>query len=268
MEKALFIEGEVRLFGMLFLPEPEHRKQTGFVVIHPFAEEKKSAHRTLVELSRTLYQNGYPVFMFDLRGCGDSEGVFSHVRLHEWIADIDKAVDVLKSHAELSDLGLIGLRFGAYLSICYMELHPDNISECIWIEPVLNPVDYLRKSLRHKLMKELCTDGVVASNRDVLLQNLHDNASVDFDGHEIGSDLFRDLSEKSIKNQKSTIVNGLAVSVSMTGKTTKTVQEICSRNPDIKQMTVKMELFWNRVDDVDSEELISGVSEYVKGQCK
>jgi predicted alpha/beta-fold hydrolase len=270
MEKALFIEGDVRLFGMLFLPEPEYRKQTGFVAVHPFAEEKKSAHRTLVELSRELYRNGYPSLMFDLRGCGDSEGNFADVRLEEWLSDIHRAVDILKMHTELSKLGVIGLRFSAYLSGCYMERY-SGTSECIWIEPVLNPVDYLRKSLRHKLMKELCTDGVVASNRDALLQNLHNNTSVDFDGYEIGSGLFRDLVQiqerQTISETLKPVQKGLAVSVSMTGKTTKAVQEIGSLYPEMKRMTVKMELFWNKVDDVDGDELISGICEYVKGQC-
>jgi predicted alpha/beta-fold hydrolase len=271
MEKTLFIEGEASLFGMLFLPETECRKQTGFVVIHSFAEEKKSAHRTLVELSRELCRSGYPLLMFDLRGCGDSEGCFAHVRLKEWLTDIAKAIDALKMLTGLSQLGIIGLRFGAYLSLCYMEQF-SNMPECIWIEPILHPVDYLRKSLRHKLMKELCTDGVIASNRDALLRNLQCNTSVDFDGYEIGAGLFRDLTQTQerqiIPNMLKQIRKGLVVSVSMTGKSTKTVQEVYSLNPDIKQMTVTMELFWNKVDDVESDELIAGVCEYVKEQCK
>jgi len=265
MQKSLFIEGEVRLFGMLFLPEIEYRRPSGFVVIHPFAEEKKSAHRTLIELSRRLYQNGYPVLMFDLRGCGDSEGSFVHVRLQEWLADIEKAVEVLKLYTGLSELGIIGLRFGAYLSMCYMEQHPGNISECIWIEPVLNPVDYLRKSLRHKLMKELCTAGVITSNRDVLLQNLQQNKSIDFDGYEIGSGLFRDLVQaQETFDVLKQLRKGLIVSVSTTGKTTKTVQEICSLNAGVKQRTIKVELFWNKDDNVDSDELVFKICEYVK----
>ena len=271
MEKALFIEGDVRLFGFLFLPEPEIRKTIGFVVIHPFAEEKKSSHRTLVELSRELYKKGFPVLMFDLRGCGDSDGYFAHARMEDWLADVNKAINVLKLHTGLIQLGIIGLRFGAYLSICYVEQYPV-ISECIWIEPVLNPVDYLRKSLRHKLMKELCTDGIVASNRDVLLQNLQNNTSVDFDGYEIGSELFLDLVQmqerQTISDVLKQIRKGLTVSVSMNGKTTKTVQEICSLNPDIKQITVTMDLFWNKVDDVDSDELTSKICEYVKESYK
>lgn len=266
MEKALFIEGDVRLFGFLFLPEPEIRKPTGFVVIHPFAEEKKSSHRTLVELSRELYKNGFPVLMFDLRGCGDSEGDFGSVRLSDWLTDIDMAVNTLNAHVHLLKMGIIGVRLGAYLSSCYTSVH-QNISENIWIEPVLNPLDYLRKSLRHKLMKELCTNGTITSNRDNLLQNLQNNTSIDFDGHEIGSGLYYDLTEdcekEPIQKKLESIQKGLMVSVSMNGKETKTVQEIRTLKAELSYDAVRMELFWNKVDDVDSENLISVVCNYL-----
>ena len=266
MEKALFIEGDVRLFGFLFLPEPELRKTIGFVVIHPFAEEKKSSHRTLVELSRELYKKGFPVLMFDLRGCGDSEGDFASIRLSDWLTDIDRAISVLKLHTQLLKLGIIGLRLGAYLSLCYTSLHP-NISEYIWIEPVIKPLDYLRKSLRHKLMKELCTDGAITSTRDSLLQNLQHNISIDFDGYEIGSGLYHDLAaeqeRETIAKKPEHIPKGLVVSISMNGKETKAVQEIRALWPELNYDTVQMELFWNKVDDVDNEKLIFTICNYL-----
>ena len=266
MEKALFIEGDVRLFGFLFLPASEIRKSIGFVVIHPFAEEKKSSHRTLVELSRELYEKGFPVLMFDLRGCGDSEGNFASVRLSDWLADIDKAVHILKSYTQLLKLGIIGLRLSAYLSLCYTSLH-QNISEYIWIEPVLKPLDYLRKSLRNKLMKELCTDGVITSTRDNLLQNLQHNISIDFDGYEIGSGLYHDLAagqeRETIAKKLEHISKGLMVSVSMNDKETKAVQEIRSLKPELDYDAVQMELFWNKVDDVDNEKLIFTICNYL-----
>lgn len=262
MEKALFIEGDVRLFGFLFLPEPAIRKTIGFVVIHPFAEEKKSSHRTLVELSRALYKKGFPVLMFDLRGCGDSEGDFASVRLSDWITDIDRAIEILKKHTGLHKLGIIGLRLGAYLSMSYIGKYA-GISECIWIEPVLNPSDYLRKSLRHKLMKELCTDGVITSHRDELIQNLRDNTSVDFDGYEIGAGFYRDLVQAQENQDVVNISQGLIISVAMTGKMSKTVQQICALYPAVEHYTIKMEHFWNKVEEVDNTELISELLNYI-----
>jgi len=267
MEKAFFTDKSPRLFGMLFCPESGLKKSRGYVLIHPFAEEKKSAHRTMVELSRRLCQDGFPVLMFDLRGCGDSEGDFGEARLDEWFTDITTVVHFLKLNTGIHQLGIIGLRFSAYLSALYAASHPD-VDEFIWIEPVIQPVDYLRKMLRHKLMKELCTDGVVNSNRDDLLKSLNNNTSIDFDGYEIGSGLYHDL-EQAQKDYKisdclTNIDKGLVVSVSMTGKISKQNREISLFKPEWEYASIKMELFWNKVEDSDCDELIACVSNYIK----
>lgn len=267
MEKALFIESVPRLFGMLFLPDPEIRKSTAYLVIHPLAEEKKSAHRTLVELSRQLYRYGYPVLMFDLRGCGDSEGDFGTVRLDEWLSDIHVAAGLLKSFAACDRMHVVALRFGAFLAQCYDRKHPGDITEHVWIEPVMRPADYLRRSLRHKLMKELCTGGAVTSNRDGLLQNLQSQRSIDFDGYEIGSGMYLDFlspgyqtgRQAETENRK----RGLLVSVSLNGKMSKSLQEAGALYPEMKTVCVQMELFWNKVDDTDSTALIESIRNHV-----
>jgi pimeloyl-ACP methyl ester carboxylesterase len=252
---------------MLFLPEPEVRKQTSFLVIHPFAEEKKSAHRTLVELSRELYRHGYPVLMFDLRGCGDSEWDFGTVRLDEWLADIHAAVGLLKSYTACDRPDMLALRFGAFLAQCYDRKYPGDTAEHIWIEPIMHPVDYLRKSLRQKLMKELCTDGTVTSSRDGLLHSLQDQKSIDFDGYEIGSGLYQDFlspeyrvfDTPATENGK----RGLLVSVSLNGKMSRSVQEAGTLFPEMETLCLQMELFWNKVDDADNDILIDGILNYV-----
>jgi pimeloyl-ACP methyl ester carboxylesterase len=267
MEIPLFIENSPKLFGMLFLPEPEVNRPTAFLVIHPFAEEKKSAHRTLVELSRQLYQQGYPVLMFDLRGCGDSEGDFGTVRLDEWLVDIHAATGLLKSSAKCERLNVLALRFGAFLAQCYDREHPGDVTEHIWIEPVLKPADYLRKSLRHKLMKELCTDGAVTSSRDGLLQELQGQKSIDFDGYEVGSGLYQDFLSPRYQDvdpvKTANGKKGLLVSVSLNGKMSKSVQEAAALYPEMQTLCLQMELFWNKVDDTDSDILAESICNYI-----
>lgn len=41
MEKAFFFNNAPYLFGMLFTPDINESKSRGFLIIHPFAEEKK-----------------------------------------------------------------------------------------------------------------------------------------------------------------------------------------------------------------------------------
>lgn len=266
MEKALFIENDVRLFGFLFLPEPAVSRPIGFVAIHPFAEEKKSAHRTLVELSRELCRKGFPVLMFDLRGCGDSEGSFASVRLSDWLNDITVAVQVLKTHTQIKETGMIGLRFGAYLSLC-CACRGITISEYIWIEPVVDAVEYLRKTLRRKLMKELCTGGAIVTDRNGLFLDLQNNISIDFDGYEIGSDLYSDLVQEERKRtfaeKLGNIRVGVIISVSVNGKRSKEVERIAGLKTDLEYAMVRMDLFWNKIEEVNNDDLILKITEYV-----
>lgn len=267
MEKAFFIEEKVRLFGMLFTPDKNRHKTMGFVLVHPFAEEKKSAHRTGVDLARHLCKEGFPVLMFDLQGCGDSEGDFVSVRLADWIKNIEHAIGWLRQEVAVERIGLIGLRFGAYLSGYYAARHPE-VALCIWIEPVLKPVHYLRKSLRHKLIKELCTGGKVISNRDDLFHDLKNNQGVDFDGYEIGAPFFCDLveaQERQVLFSAFPIIPvALLVSVSRNGRVPKSFQEVAVLKPEMQLVSVCMELFWDKVDEVNSEELISCIVNYLR----
>jgi len=104
--------GNLGLHGVLHAPgEPVG----GLVLCHPFAEEKKCAHRTLVDLARGCVDAGWAALRFDMRGCGDSPGDFGEADLSDWRADISAATEMLASELE-RPVGLAGLRLGATLA--------------------------------------------------------------------------------------------------------------------------------------------------------
>lgn len=263
-EQLFFSNGSTSLFGVLY--QPLKSKNKGYLLIHPFGEEKKSSQRTLVEIAETLCKAGFFVFIFDLRGCGDSEGTFNEATVSGWVSDIEYAMSFFQNRTKLQNIGIIGLRFGAYLSMIYCNKTSKNNIPLILIEPVLHPLDYLRKSLRHKLMKELCTDGKVLSRRDNLLDQLDKAISVDFDGYELSAVFYKDMvsinkqfdSYSFLKN----IQNGYLISISLTGKISKDALEIINTNLQLPNKMIKMELFWDKVDEVINDELISEVLGY------
>lgn len=228
--------------------------------------KKKSSHRILVEIARAIAQIGYPVLMVDLRGCGDSSGVFATVRLDEWLEDIDKSINQFYKEVAINQISIIGLRFGAYLSLCYTE-YKKSLNDLIWIEPVLFPIDYLKKSLRNKLMKELYTEGNITSNRNNLLNKLEENNNIDFDGYELNSKLYLDLVNKQenqlLYNLLPTLPIKLLLCISMNRKLSKSYRRIPIVAPHIRIETITMELFWNKADDVESKVLINYISNYI-----
>ena len=268
MEVQIYFGYTKKLFGMLFTPDDIPKRETAFLIIHPFAEEKKSAQRTLVDLARNLSSNGIPVLMFDLQGCGDSEGDFGSIDLNNWLNNINSAVNYLKQTVAVESIGVIGVRFGCYLSLLYEDLW-GGITESFLIEPILTPIEYLRKSLRQKLIKELYTSGETTSSRSQLLQDLQLEKSIDFDGYEVSGSLYRSLVEFQNKTDLRLILEKsnsiVIISIGSRGGNFKTIQDICGLNRYIVHKTIEMEPFWTKIEEVNTLELISYITNYING---
>jgi exosortase A-associated hydrolase 2 len=265
MERQVFFtSNNISLFGIMYQPDSTRNKNKGYLVIHPFAEEKKSSQRTLVELSDALCKAGFYVFMFDLRGCGDSTGHFKDATISDWLRDIHSALSFFKAEAQLYDVSLIGLRFGAYLATLY-NYHIE-LKKMILIEPVFHPTDYLKKTLRQKMINELCTEGKISSKRDDLLEQLDEDISVDLDGYELSAGFYKDLvfhqgycsPDILLKH----ITKSFLISISLTGSISKESAEFVRSNPNLPYTALKMELFWNKTEEFSVDKLTGEVLGY------
>ena len=110
LEPIFFPSGDTRLFG-IWRDAPGARR--AWVVCPPFAEEEKSAHRTLTEIALNLQARGEASLFFSYRGTGDSEGDFADATLALWRADIAAAIDELVARAPGAEIGILGVRLGA-----------------------------------------------------------------------------------------------------------------------------------------------------------
>ena len=114
-EEAFFFDsGGLKLYGIWCAPEG--RIRSALLYCHPFGEEKKCAHRTIVETARALAGKGVASLRFDLRGCGDSQGNFADATFAGWIDDIAAARDEVRRRAPGSPKALLGLRMGGALA--------------------------------------------------------------------------------------------------------------------------------------------------------
>ena len=255
LEEQFFISDNPRLFGVLYPPEIPNGQAV--LIVHPFAEEKKSSQRTLVQIAKALSSQGAYVLLFDLRGCGDSEGDMNCAGISEWTDDMASAAEFLRKKSGVSQISVIGLRLGAYLSLLYSAKNR-RIDKVILIAPVLDSVEYLRKSLRSKLMKELITDGDVSSRRDDLIASLRNNISIDFDGYPITGYFYSGLLESIGEDEiGSSDMDTVLVDITITGRTSKQIASLQSNRPSLSFHTLKMEPFWERIERVDVSDLIS-----------
>ena len=137
----------LRLFGMAHLPD---EARAGIVFCHPFAEERKSAYRAMVEAARAFCEAGIAVLRFDYRGCGESEGEFRDATVSTRQADIERSMVLLAELSGTGRVGLLGLRFGSLLAASVAEKCGKVPFLVLW-EPVTDGKSYFMADLRKKL---------------------------------------------------------------------------------------------------------------------
>ena len=104
------------ILGTYHFPGPQMTREVAVVLVPPWGEEYYRSHRAYRHLAALLAGAGFPTLRFDFFGCGDSEGEGEHARLHQWIADISRAIKTVRKKCGLAKICLIGYRLGATLA--------------------------------------------------------------------------------------------------------------------------------------------------------
>ncbi len=266
MIEPLFFRGPDggHLSGVWRLPVLAAAPSRVWVVCPPFAEEEKSAHRTLVELADSLVAAGDAVFFLAYRGTGDSDGDFADASLTAWRQDIAAALAFVRSRFPGNEYGLLGLRLGA--SLAAQVAAETEVQNLLLIEPVLRGRSFLmqlgaRKKLRAAMTEQEAGGSARETPGEVVEEHIPDVAYEDLDGWPLGIQLRDELNTLNLS----------AVSLHFSGKAL--VLQVAPREkiaPPLEQFAtalnsraqvraVVMPAFWNRLDLVDSSLLIQAV---------
>ena len=161
LEPFFFPSGELQLFGVWRAVLDATRV---WILCPPFAEEEKSAHRTLTEIALALQARGEASLLFCYRGTGDSQGEFAHANLSDWRADIRAAIHAATARAPGSQIGLLGVRLGASLA----HLERENAQELLLIEPILSGRSMLSQlNMRQKMRVQMAGGGAALPAGDL-----------------------------------------------------------------------------------------------------
>ena len=181
LEPFFFPSGELQLFGIWRAVAASRRV---WILCPPFAEEEKSAHRTLTEIALDLQARGEASLLFCYRGTGDSEGDFARANLTEWRADIAAAIIAATARAPDAQIGLLGVRLGA--SLAYLERA--RARSLLLIEPILSGRSMLSQlNMRQKMRVQMAGGGAVLPLGDL-------------DGWPLGDDLRDDLNALDLRD--------------------------------------------------------------------
>jgi len=146
------VRGE-RMFLGLHIPDETHSSRLDWkpgcvVIASPVHEEKKSAHRPLVDLARALEARRLPCVRFDYVGTGDSTGDPSSVTLSGMTDDLRAAVQHARDATGVSNVALVGLRLGADVAALVAEDDSD-----VRLLALVAPVGQGRRYVRDMRMR-------------------------------------------------------------------------------------------------------------------
>ena len=259
-KQVLIQSGKNNLFGFILESGSKKSSNRAVLIVHPFAEEKKSSQKIIVDTARAISEKGYLVLIIDLFACGESEGQFVNVNLGVWKQNIIDSVQFLQDVYGIHEIELLGIRLGGFL-VTQASQEIKRIKRLVLIEPIFQTNKYLHKALRQKLIKELHTNGVVKSNRDKLIQMVQEeNSFIDFDGYKIGGALVQNMKEHDGSTNLPQNIDIAIFNITRKDRVSQYFLETLKKYPQAKLSYVKMPQFWNKIKQVDYKELLGQVA--------
>ena len=149
--EVMYFDGEgARLFGVYDQPAAQSAGDAGVVICPPIGREYWEYHKLTVRLGEMFAARGLACMRFDYSGCGDSAGEMESCSISQWLSDIGSAVEALKRKANVHEVCLCGLSFGASLAAAY-GAKEKNVARMVLWRPVVDGREYAKQLARaHK----------------------------------------------------------------------------------------------------------------------
>ena len=138
-----------------------------------------------------LVQSGHACLVVDLHGTGDSEGEFGDGRWEIWLDDLGRAVEWLLARG-VSDINLLGIRFGACLATRLAALSATEFSRLILWQPVFRGTVFMTQFLRLKMVSDL-VDTAARITTTQLRETADSGECIEVAGYEIAPSLLASI---------------------------------------------------------------------------
>lgn len=238
------------------------RARLPVLVLPSLFEERKSAYAALRRLAERLAAAGHAVLRFDYRGSGESGGDPAQRRWHHLGEDVATARETLARLTGVRDAVLIGLRMGATLALQQAALA--DYAAVIALAPVIKGASHVRLwKMRSKIRSELTQANTGSEAQSGTRQPASD--VLDFDGYEVNKNYFDDVAKIDLTKELSAQTGpGLVLQLShRVDAAPETLELLKKLGPRVQNACMRVEQFWDKVDDVDTRPVEDAVLKFL-----
>jgi uncharacterized protein len=262
-ESVAVIPGAVPLHAVVHGCVCDTHPAWGLLFCDPFAEEKKCAHRVLVEAARGFCEADIGCVRFDYRGTGDSPGEFAEATPELWVDDILAAVAFMRQEVRVRALGLLGLRLGATLALQAAEAGEQVDFLVLW-EPVIDGRQYLHQNLRRSMIKAMLTDKESFDAGRV--RQAQEEEFADFDGYPVSAEMRRQVEAIDLLDNPPQFSGpSLVVNITSREQPAEPYRELAEALGG-RANAVRQEPFWNRIGLIEARPVVEATEIWLAEQ--
>ena len=196
MERHFFLDHHHKsIYCVEYIPQNGNQIKTGVLICPPIWGERIRTHRIFTNLGRELQKKNYYVLTCNYFGDGNSGGESYQLTFQSILDDLKALYEYSFYNFNVEKNIVIGYRLGSNAVIPLLD--KIKVSKAILIDPLLNPLNYLKDVLRANLTSQFTRYKKIEKNRDELIKEIRANQLINVDGFLIGKEMWESFENNS-----------------------------------------------------------------------
>jgi len=258
MEPTFFGNTKTPLYGVYHPPLLNKVGGSAVLLCYPVFQEYIRSHRAFCQLASQLAKMGNHVFRFDYSSTGDSFGDTDEANYDQWQDDIALAADELRELSGISNVSIVGLRFGATLA-CTSKLK--RIKKMVLWDPIISGCSYLKTLTNMNKAMLTDSDRFPSPRNEVLTENF-----ANIIGFRIPQTLIKPINNAEILSQDLNDVMSISVVTSTDDEVVKQfATNLQETHGNSNYMSINTAGNWCELSKMDETLIPKEILEYICG---